>query len=138
MMSNKEILVMTYGTLKRNKYNYPYMEAAGGQFIDDVVSADNSYQMVGVGSAFPGIISGDKKFRGELFSVSVDGIVQVLDYLEGYPVMYDRGFIDVISENTGEKYQALIYYLTDSFIKCSEIVYETPQLSLVNGIYSWD
>lgn len=137
-MSEKEILVMTYGTLKRKKYNYTYMEAAGGTFVDEVISAESKYRMVGVGSAFPGIVAGTSQFRGELFSVPIDGIVQVLDYLEGYPVMYDRGFIEVVSETTGKKYKALVYILTQSFINSTEILYETPSLSFVDNVYSWD
>lgn len=138
MMSDNDILVMTYGTLKRGHYNYPYMQAANGEFVDEVVSAESKYQMVGVGTAFPGIIAGDKQFSGELFKVPVEGIINVLDFLEGYPVMYDRGFITVKSLNTNKEYSALVYFLTKSFIHSTNLVTQTPQLKFDNNVYSWE
>lgn len=138
MMSDKNILVMTYGTLMRGKYNYPYMESAGGEFIDEVISKNSNFQMVGVGNAFPGIISGKSQFKGELFSVPLEGVTQVLDYLEGYPVMYDRGFIEVKSLTSNKEYKALVYILTQSFIDCTDLYQETPNLSFVNNVYSWN
>lgn len=138
MMSEKNFLVMTYGTLKRGKYNYPYMEAAGGEFVDEVISKNSIFQMVGVGHAFPGIVSGTSQFKGELFSVPLSGITQVLDYLEGYPVMYDRGVIEVKSLTSNKEYRAFTYFLTESFIQSSNLLIETPQLSFIDNVYSWD
>lgn len=138
MMSENDILVMTYGTLKRGQYNYPYMQSAQGVFVDEVVSTESKYQMIGVGSAFPGIIAGDKQFKGEMFRVPVDGVIGVLDYLEGYPVMYDRGFISVKSLTNGKEYSALVYFLTKSFIHSTELITKTPQLHLEGNVYSWE
>lgn len=138
MMSEKNFLVMTYGTLKRGKYNYPYMEAADGEFVDEVISKNSIFQMVGVGHAFPGIVSGTSQFKGELFSVPLSGITQVLDYLEGYPVMYDRGVIEVKSLTSNKEYRAFTYFLTESFIQSSNLLIKTPQLSFIDNVYSWD
>ena len=138
MMSDNDILVMTYGTLKRGQYNFSYMQSANGEFVDEVVSKESKYQMIGVGHAFPGIIAGDKQFSGELFKVPVEGVINVLDFLEGYPVMYDRGFITVKSLNSDKEYSALIYFLTKSFIHSTKLETKSPQLHLNGNVYSWE
>ena len=137
MMSDKDILVMVYGTLKKGQYNHVYMQDIDAEFIDNVVSKESIYQMVGVGDAFPGIVAGDKQFQGELYKVTVEGVVNALDYLEGYPVMYDRGFITVKSIQTGKEYSALVYFLTSSFIKSTQLEIKSPYIQLENNVYTW-
>lgn len=138
MMSKDDILVMVYGTLKRGNYNHTYMQSAGATFLDTVVSKESNYQMIGVGHSFPGIVAGDKQFQGELYKVPVEGVIEVLDYLEGYPVMYDRGFITVKSLTNGKEYSALVYYLTKSFLQSTKIEVKSPSLKLKGNVYSWD
>lgn len=138
MMSDKDILVMVYGTLKQGQYNHVYMQDIDAEFIDNVVSKESIYQMVGVGDAFPGIVAGDKQFQGELYRVPLDGVLSALDYLEGYPVMYTRGFITVKSMTNGKEYSALVYFLTQSFIESTQIEMETPNIRLEGNIYNWE
>ena len=138
MMSDKDILVMVYGTLKQGQYNHVYMQDIDAEFIDNVVSKESIYQMVGVGDAFPGIIAGDKQFQGELYRVPLDGVLGALDYLEGYPVMYTRGFITVKSMTNGKEYSALVYFLTQSFIESTQIELESPYIRLEGNIYNWE
>ena len=138
-MENNNILVMSYGTLKRNQYNYPYMEAANGKYIDDVVSVNSNYEMISVNNAFPGIIRGESKFQGELFEVSEEGILYYLDALEGYPYMYNRGYIQVQSLTSNKIYKALVYVLTNEFIQSNNQVLSEKSIHIEfkNNVYNW-
>ena len=134
----KNVYVMVYGTLKRNYHNHSYMTAAQGKFIDTAKSSSANYEMVGIGDSFPGLIGGDSYFSGEVFEVPISGITNVLDYLEGYPLMYDRGFISVTLDSTNENIDALVYYLTeDSFQRLNRITKDSYKLKLENNCYTW-
>jgi len=134
----KNVYVMVYGTLKRNYPNYHYMEIAQGRFIDTATSSDSLYELIGVGDSFPGLIGGNSYFKGEIFEVPIEGIVNVLDYLEGYPIMYDRGFIQVNLDSSNEKIDALVYFLTeDSIEKMNRLSKESNKLIYENNCYSW-
>lgn len=135
---NEYIYVMVYGTLMRGQYNNGYMDLAQAIYVDDVVSDLSEYRMVGVSNSFPGIVAGDKKFEGELFKVTASGVVHYLDKLEGYPYMYDRGFITVKSKTSDMKYTALVYFLTPMFIKETKLDLVSPYITLKNDVYKWN
>lgn len=133
----KKYYVMVYGTLKKGFYNHKWMEDAGGKFIDTAITTDSVYDMVGVSNdAYPGVVSGDKKIGGEIYEVPYYGIIQVLDMLEGYPTMYDRGFISVELQSSKEKVDALIYYLTEKMLS-GNYINRSKKVVVSNNVCNW-
>ena len=81
--------VFVYGTLKRGKSNYKWMENAGGQFISEasLIGARMFSMKYFPAITFPKDTSQGDLIKGELFSVQD---ISVLDRLEGYPRYYNR------------------------------------------------
>lgn len=97
------VLVFVYGTLKKGFSNYPhYLEGKSallGRHTTEAV-----YQFRNLGS-FPGVeLSGSTAVKGEVYQVG-DGVMNMLDWLENYPKMYNRKEIDT------EWGSAWMYYL---------------------------
>lgn len=114
-MNNEEqrYYVMTYGTLMRGRGNHTWMTTSQGEFIEEVVSTESDFVMYSVHESFPAITkNGDSNFYGELYAVPGQGILYGLDYLEGYPTMYDRQIISCKGLSTGKDYKALVYTFT--------------------------
>ena len=134
--------VLTYGTLMRGKPNYSWMKSAKGEFIDTVITTEENYTMYSVHESFPAImINGDSKFIGELFAVPGEGILYSLDYLEGYPTMYDRKIISCKGIQSNTEYKALCYIFTPqsaSYIGKNLLTYqESPKIAYKNNCYKW-
>jgi gamma-glutamylcyclotransferase (GGCT)/AIG2-like uncharacterized protein YtfP len=91
---NKTTTVCVYGTLRKGCGNHRIMEMAKGIFLrNDTVTG---YKMFSLGG-FPGIIhaeSNDYPIVVEIYEVPMEGVLNNLDRLEGYPHFYDREYID--------------------------------------------
>ncbi len=103
--------VFVYGTLKRGFYNHILLE--NSEFIGDVVTK-NKYPMVNVEEHFPYLINDigiGHNIIGELFKIN-DETFTKLDILEGYPDLYTRETIKVIS--FGIEISAIAYFVKET------------------------
>jgi gamma-glutamylcyclotransferase (GGCT)/AIG2-like uncharacterized protein YtfP len=128
--------VLVYGSLKKGFYNHRWMVEAKGQFIDEGVTIDSKYDMVGVGDAYPGVVAGNRDIAGEVYLVSKQELLEVLDYLEGYPQHYDRGLVNVKLKKSGEVIQAIIYYLTKESIERIR-AFSNKKVVVNNNVCEW-
>ena len=90
--------IFVYGTLKRGGRLHPAIKDS----IFSVTEGTTSGQLLNVGS-FPGMITGDRKIKGELFEVDPE-VLPTLDYIEGYQGpgkhnLYEREVVSVETEN---------------------------------------
>ena len=94
------MLVFVYGTLMSGQYNNPWLEDC--TLLGDFTTPP-CYTMVNLG-AFPAVLlGGDTAITGEVWEAP-DDILNSLDVLEGYPLLYNRTLI-----NTTHGY-AWMYY----------------------------
>ena len=104
------INIFVYGTLKRGFYNNDLLKSS--LFIADAITKEK-YPMVNVESFFPYLIN-DKghgtHVKGELFKTDVKTLENI-DELEGYPDLYTREFITIIS--LGIEISAIVYFVKD-------------------------
>ena len=104
------INVFVYGTLKREFYNHTLLE--NSEFIGEVVTKEK-YPMVNVEEYFPYLINEvgvGHNIKGELFKID-DETFAKLDILEGYPDLYARENIKVISY--GIEMSAITYFVKE-------------------------
>lgn len=104
------INVFVYGTLKRGFYNHALLE--NSEFIAEVITKEK-YPMVNFEEYFPYLINEvgvGHKIKGELFKVD-DETFAKLDILEGYPDLYTRENIKVISY--GIEISAIAYFVKE-------------------------
>lgn len=133
--------VMTYGTLMQGQYNHIFMQEAQGEFIDKAISVDEKFTMLSVHESFPAIVGGKSNFLGEIYAVPAEGILNVLDVLEGYPTHYDRAIFNFKGLTTGKEYKALTYiYTTESIYTMNSRLIDEKQsqkITLENNVYKW-
>lgn len=131
--------VIVYGSLKRGFGNHPLMRVANAEFIDTATSSTNDYLMVGVGEAFPGLVKGTAYFKGEVYSISEEGLTQYLDVLESHPHFYKRQLIDVNLDSTNQKVKVWVYILSDEYIvQCGKrLKVDARLLHCENNTYEW-
>lgn len=102
--------VFVYGTLKRGFYNHALLEKS--EFIAEVTTKEK-YPMVNVEEYFPYLINEigvGHKIKGELFKVDYETFAK-LDILEGYPDLYTRENIKVISYSI--EISAIAYFVKE-------------------------
>lgn len=106
--------VFVYGTLKQGHYNHSVMERAMGEFISEDSIADGMFTMWDLG-AYPALelssLAHTSVIHGEVYEVPEEGI-PVLDRLEGYPNLYNRMEVELLSGET-----ALVYFMTSVNLK---------------------
>lgn len=85
-------LIFVYGTLKRGWGNNIIIRDQ--RFIGVAETLEPAYEMYGLGG-FPGVVSGNKTIKGELFEVD-DTAFDRCDRLEGHPNFYKRVEIPVV------------------------------------------
>ena len=130
--------VMVYGSLMEGKSNHAYMQSAQGEFIERVVSKEDSYDMYAINNSFPAIVEGgSSKFAGELYAVTGEGIVYVLDYLEGYPTLYDRKIIEVQGVESKQTYKAVVYIMSQDYAN-SMGVKESDRITFHQNTFYWN
>lgn len=100
-------LVFVYGSLKKGYGNHPIL--GNSEFIGKAKTY-LEFQMYSFGG-FPALVSGDKSYEGEIYSVDEDTMVR-LDRLEGYPHFYTRKEHNVII-NDEDNPLVWIYTLAD-------------------------
>lgn len=103
--------VFVYGTLKSAYYNHNILGDA--EFIA-CASTKDKYPMVNIEKYFPYLIN-DKghghHVKGEIYRVNVSKL-QDLDILEGYPDLYTREEIQVVS--SGIELSAIVYFVKEA------------------------
>lgn len=136
----EKLNVFVYGSLKKGFSNHYVMNLAKGEYIDGGVSSESKFTMCGVGNSFPGLLSGTGKFSGEVYSVPKESISYHLDMLEGYPDFYNRCSIKVTLNTSNDEVDALVYYLSDDYIKNygEKLLLNSPRISYTNNVYTWN
>lgn len=100
-MTNKNILVFTYGTLKRGGWNHHYLKDA--KFVGEAKVKGTLYLRRGF--CYPVLfLDGDTDIHGEVYEVDKRGL-QRMDDLEGVPNLYKRKQI-----TTSDGTVAWVYY----------------------------
>ena len=134
MKLSYNVYVMTYGSLMNGYHNHQFMENAKGTYVGKAKSIEANYDMISMHGSFPAIIPGNKRFTGELYSVPMEGVVNSLDFLEGYPDFYDRVPIKV--ECNGQEYNAIVYVLSKGALKSYNLTNKTKVFES-DGYYTW-
>ena len=104
--------VFVYGSLKNGYGNHHILN--NSKFIGDAVTLEPDFSMISMGR-FPGVIYGNKRIRGELYSVNQE-VFSYLDRLEGNGHFYKREEIDLLlldNPNGAKKYKAWMYILVN-------------------------
>lgn len=140
MSEQKFYDVIVYGSLKNGFENHSLMKTANAVFKGTAKSAEPNYLMCGVGNSFPGLINGDSYFSGEVYTVELEKIYLLLDFLEGHPTFYTRQIIDVKLDNTNEIIPAFVYILSDGYVKSygSSLKHDSSRLSFKDNTYTWN
>lgn len=122
--AGKTELVFVYGSLKRGFGNNGVI--ANQQFVGEAVTEDSVWSMVSLGG-FPGVINGNKKISGEVWSVNERGM-RGLDALEGNGHFYTR---EVVNTDHGP---AWMYVLPSEEFSGRD---KTNVLVDDNGVETW-
>lgn len=102
------IRVFVYGTLKAGRGNHRLLEKATFDGIAEI--GQDNFIMLNLG-AYPAIIRSKDgpTIKGETYLVD-EATLKRLDWLEGYPNLYNRETILVHRED-GSSVEALVYYM---------------------------
>src|SRR3990167_9223950 len=100
--------IFIYGSLKRGFSNYAFMERLGAIYINDATTYYSDFDLLNLG-AFPGMVYGKFRVRGEMFSIEVENLYR-LDSFEGSPGFYARQPIVVLTDD-GVRYGVQTYIL---------------------------
>lgn len=105
----KEIYIFVYGTLKAGYQNHHFLTDA--EFVSDAITCDKYQMYPSITQQFPFLIKSEKyqQIKGEVFKTNSKKLLDDLDYLEGYPNLYLREFINVKLENNSIV-KALVYF----------------------------
>lgn len=105
----KEIYIFTYGTLKRGFSNNHFLNDA--LFVSNSITCENYCMYPCTNNMFPFLIKSEKKYqiKGEVFKTNSKKLLDDLDYLERYPNLYLKEFINVKLENNSIV-KALVYF----------------------------
>lgn len=100
-------LVFVYGTLKRGFPNHHLL--ASSKYLGEGKTQNGS--LVDLGS-FPGFVYDNEEESsgvcGELYEVT-DEVFDDLDNLEEFPILYDRGMMDISMRENGRTEYAWVY-----------------------------
>lgn len=120
-MSDKNVFVATYGSLRRNMGNFRVNERAGGEFVGTGKSKDN-IDLFQYCSGFPSIslihTDAGKPVVVDLFRTTQKGLEGAYDMLEGHHGkgnphnFYDRTQVQIIMDS-GEEVTAWIYHIDE-------------------------
>ncbi|QNO16718.1 gamma-glutamylcyclotransferase [Alkalicella caledoniensis] len=103
-VDKEEVNVFVYGTLmKSNRNGMTYLKDA--KCLGEATL--EGYELYDLGS-FPGIVQGDGKVKGEVYTISVDKLPE-LDRYEGEGSLYKRNKVEVYSEESKEKVNCYVY-----------------------------
>lgn len=104
----QDIYIFTYGTLKRGFPNHHFLEYA--TFMSNAVTCEKYQMYPCTNNRFPFLIKSEKvqQIKGEIFKTNSKKLLEALDYLENYPNLYLKEFIDVELDNK-EIVKALVY-----------------------------
>lgn len=106
------MLIFVYGTLKTGQALHDYIKLDETATLIGEASL-RGYQLFQSGSGwFPFVMEGDNEsiVEGEVFDV-VPEMEYLLDRIEGYPDLYDKKKLTVVS-NDGTEHEALTYVVT--------------------------
>ncbi|MCT7540363.1 MULTISPECIES: gamma-glutamylcyclotransferase family protein [Aliarcobacter] len=121
----KDIYIFTYGTLKRGFKNH-YLLLDDATFVSNAITCEKYQMYPCINKSFPFLIKSEKvqQIRGEVFKTSSSELLDVLDFLEGYPNLYIKKIIDVELENK-DIVKALVYVKNED-TNLNSVDYTTP------------
>ena len=121
----KDIYIFTYGTLKRGFKNH-YLLLDDATFVSNAITCEKYQMCPCINKSFPFLIKSEKvqQIRGEVFKTSSSELLDVLDFLEGYPNLYIKKIIDVELENK-DIVKALVYVKNED-TNLNSVDYTTP------------
>lgn len=121
----KDIYIFTYGTLKRGFKNH-YLLLDDATFVSNAITCEKYQMYPCINKSFPFLIKSEKvqQIRGEVFKTSSSELLDVLDFLEGYPNLYIKKIIDVELENK-DIVKALVYVKNEKTF-LNSVDYSTP------------
>lgn len=104
--------VFVYGTLKKGQPNHHILDSPGCYFIGEASLPTDQWEMYNLG-AYPAITMATgpcEKIRGEVYEVD-EKTFNKLDWLEGYPDLYDRAWEVIEYDSPKELDWAWVYYM---------------------------
>ena len=104
--------IFIYGSLKRGFSNHAFMERLGAIYINDATTYYSDFDLLNLG-AFPGMVYGKFRVRGEIFSIEAEKLYR-LDSFEGSPGFYARQPIVVLTDD-GVRYGVQTYILQSQY-----------------------
>lgn len=114
-----EILLFTYGTLKRGHYNNKFLD--GAEFIGEAIM--KGFEMYSNG-AYPMIVEGDGIVYGEVYKVNLEDLLRI-DRLEEYREDIDDGVYlrrkGEVELKSGEKVDVEYYLWNRSILGLKKI-----------------
>ena len=119
-----KVLMFVYGTLKKGFSNHHFLTNA--KFIDYAITCEKYQMYPCINKSFPFLIKSEKvqQIRGEVFKTSSSELLDVLDFLEGYPNLYIKKIIDVELDNK-DIVKALVYVKNEKTF-LNSVDYSTP------------
>lgn len=99
--------IFVYGTL-RNQYQGHMAKQLSdkAEYVGEGVALGTMYDL-----GFPGVIEGDTRIKGDLYTSLTPEVLQSLDYYEGHPNHFERRASTIELPN-GETVEAWMYYYT--------------------------
>lgn len=131
--------MIVYGSLKKGFSNHGLMGTANATFIGSATSLEPKFKMYGVGKSFPGLVSGNSFFTGEVYELSIKNVEYYIDFLEGYPHFYTRNKINVKLNDTNEVVNTWVYMLSDDYLNGNKtyLISDLDRLKFNNNTYEW-
>lgn len=116
-------LVFVYGTLKKGQPNHHILDNPNCSFVSAASTFPNRWEMYNLG-AYPTIVPAvgpHEKIRGEVYEVDKETL-EHLDFLEGYPTLYDRALVLVVLAGIKKPSLAWVYCMPRAPIHSTQIL----------------
>ena len=104
-------LLFVYGSMKRSFINHSRLEKE--KFIGEAITKDKYNMYPSFTYRFPYAIEDEKKWqlKGELYKITTNDMINIIDVFEGVPVHYYRKVINVFCNE--KEYKCYIYFRSE-------------------------
>jgi len=125
-----EAFVFVYGTLLKGQSNYNRFLAPANPVMRGEIDGFEMYDL----GAFPGIVRGDGKVKGEVYRVTKKQLEEI-DRLEGEGILYKKESVKVEGNFFEDRtVTAYVYIYNQSVTNCPQIPYDAQPY---NNQYVW-